>query len=205
MGTPVPTSPTKTPSTPDRHVSVIVVGNDLDYKVHDSSSVGSPSSQVMEQKSSVVDSLSPPPGFDNHSSPPSDGGSSVGRPYSSASEDGRRSASSKKSGTSVRIDGTTIEETSTDLSIDMGRVFKEQFDSEDSGLAGHISDDNEEVENLPEEPIVPVLKTEAPKKSKSVDKGNSQPVNKENVPDNYRAAQSKSSLPKDSVPTESRK
>jgi len=201
----VSASPAKTPSTPDRHVSVIVLGNDLDYKVVDSSSIGSSSPQVIDQKSSVVDSLSPPPGFDTRSSPPSDEGSSVGRSYSSASDDGRRSVTSKKSGTSVRIDGTTIEETSTDLSIDMGRVFKEQFDSEDSGLAGHISDDNEEVENLPEEPIVPVLKTEAPKKSKSVDKGNSQPVNKENVPDNYRAAQSKSSLPKDSVPTETRK
>jgi len=185
--TPVPATPTKTPSTPDRHVSVIVVGNDLDYKVHDSSSVGSPSSQVLEQKTSLVDSLSPPPGFDNHSSPPSDGGSSVCRSYSSASEDGRRSASSKKSGTSLRIDGTTVEETSTDLSIDMGKIinessddvvetseeigraFKEHLDSEDSGLAGRISDDNDEVENLPEEPIVPVIKTEAPKKVKGVD------------------------------------
>jgi len=201
--TPVPATPTKTPSTPDRHVSVIVVGNDLDYKVHDSSSVGSPSSQVLEQKTSLVDSLSPPPGFDNHSSPPSDGGSSVCRSYSSASEDGRRSASSKKSGTSLRIDGTTVEETSTDLSIDMGKIinessddvvetseeigraFKEHLDSEDSGLAGRISDDNDEVENLPEEPIVPVIKTEAPKKVKGVDsrKPSSQQVTRDkNIP-----------------------
>jgi len=190
-----PPSPAKTP---DRHVSVIVVGNDLDYKVHDSSSVGSPSSQMLEQKTSVVDSLSPPPGFDSTSSPPSDGGSSVGRSYSSASEDGRRSASSKKSGTSLRIDGTTVEETSTDLSLDMGRIinessddvvnsskeigraFKEQFDSEDSGLAGHISDDNDEVENLPEEPIVPVLKTEPPKKIKGDPrKNNSQQISRD--------------------------
>ena len=165
--------------------------------------MGSPSSQVLEQKTSLVDSLSPPPGFDNHSSPPSDGGSSVCRSYSSASEDGRRSASSKKSGTSLRIDGTTVEETSTDLSIDMGKIinessddvvetseeigraFKEHLDSEDSGLAGRISDDNDEVENLPEEPIVPVIKTEAPKKVKGVDsrKPSSQQVTRDkNIP-----------------------
>jgi len=195
----IPASPAKTPSTPDRHVSVIVLGNDLDYKVQDSSSIGSPSPQVFEQKTSIGDSLSPPPGFDTHSATPSDGGSSVGRSYSSASEDGRRSVTSKKSGTSLRIDGTTVEETSTDLSIDMGRMvnessdivittseepgraFKEQFDSEDSGLAGHISDDNDEVENLPEEPIVPVLKTEAPKKNKGGEsrKSSSQPSSKD--------------------------
>jgi len=215
--TPVPASPAKTPSTPDRHVSVIVVGNDLDYKVHDSSSIGSPSPQIVEQKTSVVDSLSPPPGFDSHSSPPSDGGSSVGRSYSSASEDGRRSASSKKSGTSLRIDGTTVEETSTDLSIDMGRIvnessdiviktteetgraFKEQFDSEDSGLAGHISDDNEEVENLPEEPIVPVLKTEAPKKIKGGDsrKSSSQPSSRDKNVHNHNKTPTKTSIQKD--------
>ena len=127
--TPVPSSPAKTPTTPDRHVSVIVVGNDLDYKVHDSSSIGSPSPQVIEQKTSVVDSLSPPPGFDSHSPLPSDGGSSVGRSYSSASEDGRRSVSSKKSGTSLRIDGTTVEETSTDLSLDMGRIINDSSET----------------------------------------------------------------------------
>jgi len=210
---PVPASPAKTPSTPDRHVSVIVVGNDLDYKVQDSSSMGSASPQVFEQKNSVVDSLSPPPGFDSHSSPPSDGGSSVGRSYSSASEDGRRSVTSKKSGTSLRIDGTTVEETSTDLSIDMGRIvnessdkvihtseetgraFKENFDSEDSGLAGHISDDTDEVENLPEEPIVPVLKTEAPKKIKGVEsrKSSSQSNNRDKINHNIDRTQEKAS------------
>jgi len=215
--TPVPASPAKTPTTPDRHVSVIVVGNDLDYKVHDSSSIGSPSPQVIEQKTSVVDSLSPPPGFDSHSPLPSDGGSSVGRSYSSASEDGRRSVSSKKSGTSLRIDGTTVEETSTDLSLDMGRIindssdtvintsedtgraFKEHFDSEDSGLAGHISDDNDEVENLPEEPIVPVLKTEAPKKNKGGDsrKSSSQPSRDKVAHNNHNKTQQKPSIQKD--------
>eukprot|EP00092_Neocalanus_flemingeri_P056366 GFUD01066806.1.p1 GENE.GFUD01066806.1~~GFUD01066806.1.p1 ORF type:complete len:1751 (+),score=481.79 GFUD01066806.1:294-5546(+) len=223
---PVPASPAKTPSTPDRHVSVIVVGNDLDYKVQDSSSIGSPSPQVFEQKNSLVDSLSPPPGFDTHSAPPSDGGSSVGRSYSSASSDGRRSVTSKKSGTSLRIDGTTVEETSTDLSIDMGRIvnessdkvinkseetgraFKEQFDSEDSGLAGHISDDTDEVENLPEEPIVPVLKTEAPKKIKGVEsrKSSTQPSRDKIAHNNLSKAQEKISTQNDKyLEKESRK
>merc|ERR1712096_344158 len=116
-------------------------------------------------------------------------------------------------GTSLRIDGTTVEETSTDLSIDMGRIvnessdkvihtseetgraFKENFDSEDSGLAGHISDDTDEVENLPEEPIVPVLKTEAPRKIKGVEsrKSSSQSNNRDKINHNIDRAQEKAS------------
>merc|ERR1712115_559489 len=77
---------------------------------------------------------------------------------------------------SLRIDGTTIEETSTDLSIDMGRIINESSDdvvhSDDTGKAFKEqldSDDSDEVEILPEEPIVPVIKTEAPKKIKGSD------------------------------------
>merc|ERR1712130_867027 len=64
--------------------------------------------------------------------------------------------------------GKIINESSDDVvhSDVTERAFKEQLDSEDSGLAGRISDDNDEVENLPVEPIVPVIKNEAPKKIK---------------------------------------
>merc|ERR1719397_631508 len=163
---------------PDRHVSVIVVGSSQqDYIKHDSSSLGSPSPQAeQEHKTSFVGSLSPPPGFEGTECG-SEAGSSVGRSYSSAgSEDGRASAHSKRSGASLRIDGTTVEETSTDLSIDLGRqeTGHQQAgpaapESEDSGQAGHVSDDQEEVEDLPEEPIIPVLKTEPPKKLKGIE------------------------------------
>merc|ERR1712123_471811 len=108
-------------------------------------------------------------------------------------------------------------ETSTDLSIDMGRIvnessdkvihtseetgraFKENFDSEDSGLAGHISDDTDEVENLPEEPIVPVLKTEAPKKIKGADsrKSSSQSSSRDKNVHNHNKTPTKTSIQKD--------
>merc|ERR1719397_1178298 len=163
---------------PDRHVSVIVVGSSQqDHIKHDSSSLGSPSPQAeQEHKTSFVGSLSPPQGFEGTECG-SEAGSSVGRSYSSAgSEDGRASAHSKRSGASLRIDGTTVEETSTDLSIDLGRqeTGHQQAgpaapESEDSGQAGHVSDDQEEVEDLPEEPIIPVLKTEPPKKLKGIE------------------------------------
>ena len=157
--TPPATSPTREkPATPDRHVSVIVVGNHQDYKVQDSSSIGSPSPQVVEptepKSASNLESLSPPPGFESTSSDPDS--------MSSVSEDGRKSSSSKQSGTSLRIEGITSEETSTDLSLDLGRmdnsvVVSESSDKKTSDI---------ETESVPEEPIVPVFKTEAPKKVK---------------------------------------
>ena len=139
-------------------MSVIVVGNHQDYKVQDSSSIGSPSPQVVEQtelkSASNLESLSPPPGFESTSSDPDS--------MSSVSEDGRKSSSSKQSGKSLRIEGITSEETSTDLSLDLGRtnnsiVVSELSDKKTSDI---------ETESVPEEPIVPVIKTEAPKKVK---------------------------------------
>lgn len=139
-------------------MSVIVVGNHQDYKVQDSSSIGSPSPQVVEptepKSASNLESLSPPPGFESTSSDPDS--------MSSVSEDGRKSSSSKQSGTSLRIEGITSEETSTDLSLDLGRM--------DNSIVVSESSDKKtcdiETESVPEEPIVPVLKTEAPKKVK---------------------------------------
>ena len=154
------------PATPDRHVSVIVVGNHQDYKVQDSSSLGSSSPQVpqTEQESRtdfITDSLSPPPGFDSRSSPSDHESLS-----SMASEDGRKSANSKKSGTSLMIEGTTTEETSTDLSIDLGNT--------NTVISLESAESNETTENVesdketePEEPIIPVLKSEVPKKTSS--------------------------------------
>ena len=158
--TPPATSPTREkPATPDRHVSVIVVGNHQDYKVQDSSSIGSPSPQVVEQtdskSASNLESLSPPPGFESTSSDQES--------MSSTSEDGRKSSSSKQSGTSLRIEGITSEETSTDLSLDLGRMNNSIAVRESSEKK---TSDKEETESVPEEPIVPVLKTEAPKKVK---------------------------------------
>ena len=166
------TSPTTPAATPDRHVSVIVVGNHQDYKVQDSSSIGSPSPQVIDfepKAASVVESLSPPPGFESTSSP-SDQDS-----ISSVSEDGRKSVNSKKSGTSLRIEGTTTEETSTDLSLDLGNMSNLNSSTVSSSDASDNQNNHEdhasdrETETVPEEPIVPVLKTEAPKKVKSAD------------------------------------
>ena len=163
------TSPA-TPATPDRHVSVIVVGNHQDYKVQDSSSLGSPSPQVPpepERSSSrtdfVTDSLSPPPGFDTQSSPSDHESFS-----STASEDGRKSANSKKSGTSLMIEGTTTEETSTDLSLDLGNTNTVvSLDSEESTETSEKIDSQKETE--PEEPIIPVLKSEVPKKTSTTE------------------------------------
>ena len=163
-----PVSPPTTPATPDRHVSVIVVGNHQDYKVTDSSYIGTPSPQIMDQEPtkapSVTESLSPPPGFESiSSSSPSDQDSIV------SSEDGRKSSNSKKSGTSLKIEGTTTEETSTDLSLDMGSVNSSNVTNNDTSKSS-VKDDkssDDESEIAPEEPIVPVLKTEAPKKVKS--------------------------------------
>jgi len=140
-------------------VSVIVVGNHQDYKVQDSSSLGSPSPPVLEQtepkSASNLESLSPPPGFESTSSDQDS--------MSSTSEDGRKSSSSKQSGTSLRIEGITSEETSTDLSLDLGRMNNSIAVRESSEKK---TNDKEETESVPEEPIVPVLKTEAPKKVK---------------------------------------
>ena len=145
------------PATPDRHVSVIVVGNHQDYKVQDSSSLGSPSPQIelKEKNDFNTDSLSPPPGFDGQSSPSDHESFS-----STASEDGRKSVNSKKSGTSLKIEGTTTEETSTDLSLDVENT---------STLIGLESDEISEkvesdLETGAEEPIIPVLKSEVPQR-----------------------------------------
>ena len=161
------------PATPDRHVSVIVVGNHQDYKVQDSSSLGSPSPQIeLKNKNDFnTDSLSPPPGFDGQSS------HSDHESFSStASEDGRKSVNSKKSGTSLKIEGTTTEETSTDLSLDMGNT--------NTRISLETKDVSEEVESdkepEPEEPIIPVLKsevlqkvsTEEPKRHSDVEQSN---------------------------------
>ena len=161
--TPPASSPTReTPATPDRHVSVIVVGNHQDYKVQDSSSIGSPSPQVTEQTEqkpgSILESLSPPPGFESTSSDRDS--------LSSVSEDGRKSSTSKRSGTSLRIDGITSEETSTDLSLDLGRMNSSIAVSESSDQKNEEEETDKETENVPEEPIVPVLIKEAPKKVK---------------------------------------
>merc|ERR1711978_742004 len=59
-------------------------------------------------------------------------------------------ASSRKSGHSLKLQGITVEETSTDLSIDLARDL--------------VSD--EEVEEEDEEPIVPIMKAEPPRKEK---------------------------------------
>merc|ERR1719232_1545520 len=169
---PPPLQVTTPAATPDRHVSVIVVGNHQDYKVQDSSSIGSPSPQVIDfepKAASIVESLSPPPGFESTSSP-SDQDS-----ISSVSEDGRKSVNSKKSGTSLRIEGTTTEETSTDLSLDLGNMSNLNSSTVSSSDASDNQNNHEdhasdrETETVPEEPIVPVLKTEAPKKVKSAD------------------------------------
>merc|ERR1712223_430498 len=65
--------------------------------------------------------------------------------------EGRHSAaSSRKSGHSLKLQGITVEETSTDLSIDLARDL--------------VSD--EEVEEEDEEPIVPIMKAEPPRKEK---------------------------------------
>ena len=97
-----PSSPS-IPATPDRHVSVIVVGNHHDYKVQDSSSIGSPSPHIIDHepnqtKTPTGESLSPPPGFESSR----EEGSSL----SSGSDDGRKSVNSKKSGTSLMIEGS---------------------------------------------------------------------------------------------------
>merc|ERR1719369_1656056 len=75
-----------------------------------------------------------------------------------------------QSATSVKVEGTTVEATSTDMNIELVTPSKHEHlngfmdNSEDSGLAGPASD-NEEMPELPEEPIVPVLKTEPPVKT----------------------------------------
>merc|ERR1712130_71961 len=64
---------------------------------------------------------------------------------------GRASAaSSRKSGHSLKLQGITVEETSTDLSIDLSRDI--------------VSDNDEEEEE--EAPIVPVMKAEPPRKER---------------------------------------
>ena len=182
------TSPSITspaPATPDRHVSVIVVGNHQDYKVQDSSSIGSPSpqAQITDQRllefetkaASVVESLSPPPGFESTSSDHES--------MSSLSEDGRKSATSKQSGTSLRIAGTTTEETSTDLSLDLGNMnLNSSVVSETSDVQERLesTDSEKETESVPEEPIIPVLKSETPKKVKSVEPKRQDSVHKNN-------------------------
>ena len=182
---PTITSPAPAPATPDRHVSVIVVGNHQDYKVQDSSSIGSPSpqAQITDQRllefetkaASVVESLSPPPGFESTSSDHES--------MSSLSEDGRKSATSKQSGTSLRIAGTTTEETSTDLSLDLGNMnLNSSVVSETSDVQERLesTDSEKETESVPEEPIIPVLKSETPKKVKSVEPKRQDSVHKNN-------------------------
>lgn len=98
----------------------------------------------------------------------SDSGSSICRSYSSASGGSGDSSGGRKSSTSFKVEGTTVEATSTDMTIELVTPNKPShingyMDSEDSGLAGQISD-GEELPELPEEPIVPVLKTEPPLK-----------------------------------------
>ena len=169
------------PATPDRHVSVIVVGSSQqDYKVQDSSSIGSPSPQILDidqKSSSVVESLSPPPGFESHSSVSSDHDSLS----SSVSEDGRKSVSSKKSGTSLMIEGTTTEETSTDLSLDLGKVITSSVSEASDNVEKHVEEVVSEQEETPEDPIVPVLKNEAPKKSKEPKRQDSVHMNNNNL------------------------
>ena len=169
------------PATPDRHVSVIVVGSSQqDYKVQDSSSIGSPSPQILDidqKSSSVVESLSPPPGFESHSSVSSDHDSLS----SSVSEDGRKSVSSKKSGTSLMIEGTTTEETSTDLSLDLGKVITSSVSEASDNVEKHVEEVVSEQEETPEDPIVPVLKNEASKKSKEPKRQDSVHMNNNNL------------------------
>ena len=166
-------------------MSVIVVGNHQDYKVQDSSSIGSPSpqAQITDQRllefetkaASVVESLSPPPGFESTSSDHES--------MSSLSEDGRKSATSKQSGTSLRIAGTTTEETSTDLSLDLGNMnLNSSVVSETSDVQERLesTDSEKETESVPEEPIIPVLKSETPKKVKSVEPKRQDSVHKNN-------------------------
>jgi len=74
--------------------------------------------------------------------------SSTSRSTSSCSD----ATSSRKSTASFRISGTTVEETSTDLSLDLGRVSS--------------SDDSDSEEPFHEEPIVPIIKQEPPKKER---------------------------------------
>merc|ERR1712018_679681 len=67
-------------------------------------------------------SLSPPPGFDCPPSPSIRSDSASPAPPSSSPSEGCHSAaSSRKSGHSLKLQGITVEETSTDLSIDLAR------------------------------------------------------------------------------------
>jgi len=127
-------------------------------------------------------SLTPPAEFSSPLSglppPASESGSSISRSYSSASggSGGSSADGGRKSSTSFKVEGTTVEATSTDMTIELVTPNKPSqqhingyMDSEDSGLAGQISD-GEELPELPEEPIVPVLKTEPPLKKRSEDR-----------------------------------
>merc|ERR1712062_245576 len=109
----------------------------------------------------VTDSLSPPPGFDGQSSPSDHESFS-----STASEDGRKSVNSKKSGTSLKIAGTTTEETSTDLSLDMDNT-NTRISLETQEILEKVESDKEEEEA--EEPIIPVLKSEVLQKVSTVE------------------------------------
>ena len=90
-----------------------MVGNHHDYKVQDSSSIGSPSPHIIDHepnqtKNPTGESLSPPPGFESSRE---EEGSSL----SSESDDGRKSVNSKKSGTSLMIEGSVATKIFEDL------------------------------------------------------------------------------------------
>merc|ERR1712098_494121 len=72
---------------------------------------------------------------------------------SSCSDDGRKSVNSKKSGTSLMIEGTTTEETSTDLSLDENNLNR-------TSNTLNTSEDDVKDESVPEDPIIPVLKAD---------------------------------------------